>query len=213
MQKLVWAGGLLLVFFGMTGVISGNTVITIVIVFIFVGIPIILIGDAIYDLKKWRKRNREKQDLREFIHMIFARAARIEAGTYYESRVQADYPETSFLTSDQVAQLNSLRQQLSPTEVSCYPGLKVNGTILNNYLPEAGLFTVHVTLSHGQPQDMIVMLSSLHAVKRLHHLVDIYKRTQFKYQVCGNILSSRTGLCYSVLWVTSMQFAGLQVPF
>ena len=117
---------------------------------------------------------------------------------------------TSLLTPMQIQQLKELRSRISLDEAKHFPEFAIEGKDIGpNISTEAGVFTT-ITTINNKNENIVVMLAFPVATKEFSTL---YYRTDDKYfWAKGHLIPSRSGMCYSVLLVTSFFYYGRYLP-
>jgi len=118
----------------------------------------------------------------------------------------------SLLTPAQIGQLNKLRQKVSLTAASSFPVIRVAGKTMPNLVPEAGMFTARIKRD-GELQNLVVMLATMPAVSEFARRCAAYGSLPKDFWAEGYLLPSRTGVCYSVLFVTAFRLCGKLITF
>jgi len=124
---------------------------------------------------------------------------------------QPEHP-VSLITPAQVRQLKKLRKHISLEDAQQFPRIRISGGVLANVIPDAGIFTAKIN-RHGSIQNLVVMLSTLNAVSQFKHYWDVYSSDSKFFWAEGYLLPSRTGICYSVLYVTSFRLCNNNITF
>ena len=168
-----------------------------------VGWPISIIGDPICSYIYKRMKSRAiAEDMRHAFNLDFGHKS--QASAYQNPYQEAPQPEPeapSILTQAQIDQLNKLRQRMDPLEAKHFPMIRLKGAEMRNIVPRAGIFTAKIRKKGGNDsQDIVVMLSTVSAVKGFDRAYNISRERDFYAE--GHLLPSRTGVCYSVLYVT-----------
>ena len=143
---------------------------------------------------------------------------------YFGSDVQSDYQNpikeelasfqqsSSLLTSGQIEQFNAMRSRITISEAQHFPLIRVSGSDMPNLVPGAGIFTAKIN-RQGKIQNLVVMLSSMPAVSEFEKLCCSYGSLPKDFWTEGHLLPSRSGICYSVLLVTTFRFCGRKLLF
>ena len=118
----------------------------------------------------------------------------------------------SILTSAQIEQLNTLRSKVSLPEAQNFPRISISGKVMPNLVPGAGLFTAKIR-RHGEIQNLVVMLAKMSAVNEFENLCYSFPEKKKDFWAEGYVLPSRSGICYSVLYVTAFRFLGRKITF
>ena len=118
------------------------------------------------------------------------------------------YPTS--ITTAHIEQLIKVRSMIEPDDLRHFPQIRVAGETMPNVVPGAGIFTARIK-RHGKIQNIVVMLATMTAVHQFEKLCDICEAHDFWAK--GNLLPSRAGLCYSILFVTSFQLHGQRISF
>ena len=121
-------------------------------------------------------------------------------------------PPKSLLTSAQIEQLNSMRSQINSEEVKQFPVIRVSGSDMPNLVAGAGMFTAKIK-RHGAIENLVVMLSTIPAINNFERMCISYGETPKDFWAEGYLLPSRTGICYSVLFVTAFRLCGKRLIF
>ena len=122
------------------------------------------------------------------------------------------FKESTLLNSAQIEQLNELRSKVAIADARQFPQIRVSGATMTNLVPGAGIFTAKIK-RHGELQNLVVMLATLNAVYEFEKLYYSFGSRTQDFWAEGHLLPSRTGLCYSVLFVTAFRFNGRRLSF
>ena len=122
------------------------------------------------------------------------------------------YQQQTIITSEQIEQLKQLRSSVSIEAVKHFPVIRVSGKNMPNLIPGAGIFTAKIK-RFGELMNLVVMLASLNAVSEFEKLCISYASITKDFWAEGYLLPSRSGICYSVLLVTSFRFCGKYIVF
>jgi energy-coupling factor transporter transmembrane protein EcfT len=118
----------------------------------------------------------------------------------------------SLLTSAQIEQLNTMRSQINPEEVKQFPVIRVSGNDMPNLVAGAGMFTAKIK-RHGAIENLVVMLSTISAINDFERMCITYGESPKDFWAEGHLLPSRTGISYSVLFVTAFRLCGKRIIF
>ena len=118
----------------------------------------------------------------------------------------------SLLNSAQIEKLNELRSKIVITDAKQFPQIRLSGANMPNLVPGAGMFTAKIK-RNGEIQNLVVMLATLNAVYEFEKLFYSAGCQTQDFWAEGYLLPSQTGICYSVLFVTSFRFNGRRITF
>jgi hypothetical protein len=134
--------------------------------------------------------------------------------TAQASEVKSEsYPQyKTLLTSAQIEGLNKISNKITFDEVKHFPMIRVSGKEMVNIVTGAGMFTAKIN-RHGEPVNLVVMLASMTAVTEFERMCYAYGALPKDFWAEGYLLPSRTGICYSVLFVTAFRMCGRRLSF
>jgi hypothetical protein len=134
--------------------------------------------------------------------------------TAQASEVKSEsYPQyKTLLTSAQIERLNDFRKKITFDEVKQFPMIRVSGKEMVNLVPGAGMFTANIN-RHDELENLVVMLASMTAVTEFERMCYAYSALPKDFWAEGYLLPSRTGICYSVLFVTALRMCGRRLSF
>jgi hypothetical protein len=108
------------------------------------------------------------------------------------------------LTEAEIKQLIELREQVTPLDAKQFPFITVEGHDMANVVPQAGIFTTRIRKRKdgdgGEYKNVVFMMATDVASRKFVGVYDMATTRDFHAE--GYLLPSRTGMCYSVLYVT-----------
>jgi hypothetical protein len=183
-------------------------------------VNLISIGIPLYFAYEWFKaflRYKRRQDEQErFVHNLVEGLGKKmdsqNSTTNAELSNSFNASPKSLLTSAQIEQLNAMRAQIDTEEVKRFPMIRVSGSDMPNLVAGAGMFTAKIK-RHDAIENLVVMLSTIPAVNDFERMCNNYGESPKDFWAEGYLLPSRTGICYSVLFVTAFRLCGKRIVF
>jgi hypothetical protein len=166
--------------------------------------------------RHWLRKRKIKKEQEQFINNLvegLEKDINSQSTTPYAetSRAWSDSPKL-LLTSEQIEQLNTMRSRINLEEVKQFPLIRVSGSDMPNLVAGAGMFTAKIK-RHGVIENLVVMLSTIPAINDFERICVSYGSLPKDFWAEGYLLPSRTGICYSVLFVTSFRLCGKRIIF
>ena len=171
-----------------------------------IGFPLAIIGDPIcrfiYNCIKTRIiENSTRRMFSASIEKLAEASAAPKAVVY-----------DSILTSAEIERLNNMRSKVSLPDAQQFPKISISGKVMPNLVPGAGLFTAKIR-RYGEIQNLVVMLAKMSAVSEFENLCYAFPEKKKDFWAEGYLLPSHSGICYSILFVTSFRFLGRKITF
>ena len=181
-----------------------------------IGLPIARIGDPICSfIYSWMRTRIITNETRRAFKLRMEQMSQASAyrNPYQEQEGTQETvdsvpkAETPKFTTAQIEQLNRLRRSITSSEAQRFPGITLVGQEMTNLVPQAGLFTVRLR-KRGQTEikEAVAMFATEDAVKRFEAAYAALGNMGYTAQ--GYLLPSRTGMFYSVFYVTAFSLGG-----